>query len=174
MRSFKRLAILVLAVAMVFACNVTAHAATSQGTYPTRKGLILVTSDWYRGLIPTGHAAIVYNQNNVIEATASGVVIGRNNWTNTKRTVWGVKVKGTSVSQEAQAANWAYRQRGKRYNYNYYNPWSRDKFYCSQLVWAAYYDNFKINMNTAAFGVAVHPMELVNTSKTQTVFYFHR
>ena len=56
----------------------------------------------------------------VIEATVSAVVLGRINWTNAKRTVWGVKVKGTSVSEGAQAANWAYRQREKRYKYIYY------------------------------------------------------
>lgn len=27
------------------------------GVYPTRKGVILVTKDKYKGLIPTGHAA---------------------------------------------------------------------------------------------------------------------
>ena len=30
------------------------------GVYPTRKGVILVTKDKYKDLIPTGHAAIIY------------------------------------------------------------------------------------------------------------------
>lgn len=34
--------------------------AAYSGTYPTYKGTILVTSDKFKGLVPTGHAAIVF------------------------------------------------------------------------------------------------------------------
>ena len=37
-------------------------AAKITGKYPVRKGTILVTSDAYKGLIPTGHAAMVWNE----------------------------------------------------------------------------------------------------------------
>jgi len=30
----------------------------SIGTYPRRKGVILVTKDKFKGIIPTGHAAL--------------------------------------------------------------------------------------------------------------------
>lgn len=56
----------------------------SSGNYPRRKGVILVTSDCYKGLIPTGHAAIVYSSNKVVESLSKGVTTGQNNW-NKKR-----------------------------------------------------------------------------------------
>lgn len=56
------------------------------------------------------------------------------------------------------------------YNYNYFNVKTRAKFYCSHLVWASFKDKYKIDLNTSAFGRAVHPLELVSTSKTRTVY----
>src|SRR5690554_5790453 len=50
------------------------------GSYPTRKGVILVTADKWKGVVPLGHAAIVYSDQKVIEALQDGVVIGRNDW----------------------------------------------------------------------------------------------
>lgn len=38
----------------------TTLASTSTGTYPTYKGTILVTADKFSGIIPTGHAAIIF------------------------------------------------------------------------------------------------------------------
>ena len=35
----------------------------------------------------------------------------------------------------------AYHQLGKPYNWNIWNKWDTTKYYCSQLVWRAYYDN---------------------------------
>ena len=46
----------------------------------------------------------------------------------------------------------------------------KEKFYCSQLVWAAFKDNYGIDLDTSDFGDAVHPMELVNSSKTYTIY----
>lgn len=63
-----------------------------------------------------------------------------------------------------------YRQLGKPYNYNYFNVSTRKKFYCSQLVWVAFKDNYGIDLDTSDFGDAVHPMELVNSSKTYTIY----
>lgn len=50
------------------------------GVYPTRKGVILVTKDKYKDLIPTGHAAIIYTKTSVIESLSKGVVKGKNDW----------------------------------------------------------------------------------------------
>ncbi len=174
MKSTRKVVLLIMTMVMIVTCSVTAQAATVRGKYPTRKGTILVTSDFYLGLIPTGHAAIVYNRNYVVEAVAKGVILGRNNWMNTRREVYGLTVKKTSSGQDAYAADWAYRQRGKKYNFNYFNTSTRNKFYCSQLVWAAFYDNFRINLDTWRFGKAVHPMELVYSGYTSTIFYYHR
>lgn len=175
----QRLITATLAVVTAFSvlCMVPAQkaqAATQSGKYPTRKGAILVTPDAYKNLIPTGHAAIVVNSSTVVESVSNGVVYGKNNWKATKKKVYGVSVRSTTSKQDAQACDWCIRQRGKKYNINYFNVNTRSKFYCSQLVWAAFKDNFGINLNTSQFGNAIHPMELVNTSKTYTTYYYKR
>lgn len=140
------------------------------GTYPTRKGVILVTPDKYKNLLPTGHAAIIYTSSTVVESLDYGVTTGANNWNSTKSACYGVTVSGTTVAQDSQAADWCYSQIGKPYNWNYLDRWTRNSFYCSQLVYASYLDNFGIDLDTAAWLSAVHPMELVNSSNTYTVY----
>lgn len=85
-------------------------------------------------------------------------------------TLRSISVKGTTVDEDNEASNWCYRQLGKPYNYNYFNVSTRKKFYCSQLVWAAFKDNYGIDLDTSDFGDAVHPMEFVNSSKTYTIY----
>ncbi len=140
------------------------------GTYPRRKGVILVTGDKLKGIIPTGHAAIVYAYGTVVESLSGGVTTGANDWYQTRTTCYGVTVIGTTVAQDETAANWCYGKRGLPYNWNYLNPYTRSSFYCSQLVYAAFLDNYGINLDTGDFGVAVHPMELVNTSRTSLIY----
>lgn len=142
----------------------------SIGSYPTRKGVILITKDKFKGLIPTGHAAIVWDKTKVIESLAKGVTWGKNNWNLKKKTCYGVSVKSTTINNDRGAANWCRNQIGKPYNYNYLNVNTRSKFYCSQLVWAAYKDKYGVNLNTSKFGKAIHPMELVETSKTRMIY----
>lgn len=144
--------------------------ARSMGIYPTRKGLILVTADAYKDLIPTGHAAIVYNATTVVESLAKGVTTGNNNWNESKKSCYGVTVKGTTITQDEAAANWCYNQISKPYNFIYLNTSTREKFYCSQLIWAAYLDNYGIDLNTDTFWNAVHPLELVSSDKTKLVY----
>lgn len=140
------------------------------GTYPTRYGVILVTADKYKGLIPTGHAGIIWTSSTIVESLSNGVTTGPNDWNTSKTSCYGISVKGTTVDEDNEASNWCYRQLGKPYNYNYFNVSTRKKFYCSQLVWAAFKDNYGIDLDTSDFGDAVHPMELVNSSKTYTIF----
>lgn len=141
------------------------------GTYPTEKGTILVT---YDGI--AGHAAIVYDQTHVVESISSGVILGNNDWYNTRTTCTGVVVNDTTSEQDRMAADWCYKQIGKPYNYNFFNTSTRDKFYCSQLVWAAFYENYGIDLNTDAFnssllgGNPIHPAELVSSEKTSIVY----
>lgn len=142
----------------------------SSGTYPTRSGMILVTADKYKGLIPTGHAAIVWVTSTVVESLSDGVTTGPNDWNTSKKTCYGVTVRGTSTKEDDEASNWCYKQIGKPYNYNYLNVNTRSKFYCSQLVWAAFKDNYGINLNTDDFGAAIHPMEIVNSPKAQLIY----
>lgn len=142
----------------------------STGTYPTRKGVILVTEDKYKDIIPTGHAAIVYSSGYVVESLADGVVMGKNNWNITRETCYGVTVIGTTVAADGVVADWCYNQIGKPYNYNYLNVSTRETFYCSQLVWAGFKDVCGIDLNTIAFLGAVHPIELVDSSNTGTIY----
>ena len=142
----------------------------ASGTYPTRKGVILVTDDKYKGILPTGHAAIIYSSTRVVESLENGVVMGANDWNTSESTCYGVTVRGTTTSEDASAANWCYRQLGKSYNFNYFNTGTREKFYCSQLVWAAFYDNYGIDLSTSAFGSAIHPSELVDSGNTYTIY----
>lgn len=144
----------------------------SVGIYPTRNGVILVTADAWKGLIPTGHAGIIWDGKKglIIESLSDGVQTGPNNWNKTKKTCYAVGVKKTSEDQDNSASNWCANQRGKKYNFNYFNTSTRKTFYCSQLVWASFLDNYGIDMNTSAYGGAVHPMELVNTPETDLIY----
>ncbi|MDO4469738.1 MAG: YiiX/YebB-like N1pC/P60 family cysteine hydrolase [Bacillota bacterium] len=145
-------------------------ATRSTGSYPTRKGVILVTADAYKGLIPTGHAGIIYNAFTVVESTSKGVVTGKNNWNKSKKTCYGVSVRSTTSEQDRKAADWCYNQLKKPYNYNFLNIGTRKEFYCSQLVWAAFKDKYGIDLNTKTFGKAIHPLELVTSSKTSIIY----
>ncbi|HPU62643.1 MAG TPA: YiiX/YebB-like N1pC/P60 family cysteine hydrolase [Mobilitalea sp.] len=151
----------------------------STGTYPTRKGVILVTADKFKGILPLGHAAIIYSASYVVEALSDGVVLGKNNWNTTRETCYGVTVSSTTATQDAQAADYCYNQLNKPYNYNYFNMGTREKFYCSHLVWAAFKDLFGIDLNTSFADIvigntvisqAIHPLELVDTSLTYTIY----
>lgn len=51
---------------------------TDSNSYPTRRGVILVTEDKYKGLIPLGHSGIVWTSTTVVESISQGVVTGRN------------------------------------------------------------------------------------------------
>jgi len=140
------------------------------GTYPTRKGVILVTADWYKGLLPTGHSGIIWSNTTVVESLANGVTTGPNNWNLTKNSCYGVTTYDTTAEEDALASDWCYSQIGKPYNYNYFNPYTRSSFYCSQLVYASYLDLYSINLDTFSYLNAVHPMELVNSSETFTIY----
>lgn len=169
--------ITLIVCAMTGAVNI--YAATIEGTYPVQKGMILVTSDWSYGVLPSGHAAIVWDENTVIEAQTGGVMMGLNDWMSNRSEVYGVQVKGLTQEQCAAAADWCMQQLGKPYNYNYLNKRTRDEFYCSQLVWAAFYDLYNIDLsivstNPLTWTTAVHPMELVNSDKTETIFHFQK
>lgn len=140
------------------------------GQYSTRTGVILVTPDKFLDILPLGHSAIIRSSTSVVEATARGVVVGPNNWYRTKNKCYAVSVRDTTLEQDKVAARWCYAQRRKPYNFNYFNIWTRSRLYCSQLIWAAYLDNFGINLDTPAFDYAIHPLELIATPKTYMIY----
>ncbi|MDH6603515.1 uncharacterized protein YycO [Bacilli bacterium PM5-9] len=151
---------------------------SSKKDYPTKKGTILVTPDNFKRILPVGHAAIIINKNYVYEATSKGVIRGANNWHLTKKRTFGLRVKNLGVKAHNNAVNYIAKQKNKKYNYNFFNTKTRKKFYCSHLVWSSFYDNFKINIDTKLFGLAgkkqgaIHPLELVLSNRTKTIFYY--
>lgn len=157
--------------------NASVSAASAPANYPTRKGMILVTSDFYKGLIPTGHSAIVYSATQVVESVSSGVVMGKNDWWSSKNSSAAGSVNSTTVAQDAAAAEWCKGQLGKPYNFNYFNIGTRSSFYCSQLVWASYFDNYHIDLNTDAFntilGNPIHPLELLANDLTYISYKYN-
>lgn len=135
------------------------------------KGAILVTSDSYKGLIPTGHAAIMYSKYKVVESLIDGVQFGDNDWCSTKSLYYAARVKSITAKKEAAVAEWCKSQIGKPYNFVYSNKKRSDKFYCSQLVWSGYFVKTGIDLDTQKFGFAVHPLELINNGK---VIIYHK
>ena len=147
--------------------------------YPTTKGTILVTPDNFLKVLPIGHAAIVVNKDYVYEATSKGVVRGLNNWLLTKKRMFGLRVTGLSNTTHSKAVDLISKQLKKKYNWNFFNTKTRNTFYCSHLIWATFYDHFKVNLDTKFFGLAgknknaaIHPLELVLAKSTKTIFYY--
>ncbi len=80
-------------------------------------------------------------------------------------------VKSTTVNQDYNAlVIGSTKKKGKPYNPNFWNCYQTGSFYCSQLVWAAYYYTAGVNLNKSdndiGGAIAVHPGEFVKNSKT--------
>jgi hypothetical protein len=146
------------------------------GVYPTTKGKILVTADWFKSLLPTGHAALVINQSSAYTALSNGVTVEPNDWYNPDRhqTAFGLDVTKTNATQEAKATDWCAQHVGKPYNYIFVLPSRTDAYYCSSLIWQAYQKTCNVNLNTSAWSLLglniVHPMEFVDSSQTTLLY----
>lgn len=149
----------------------------SYGSWSWRDGVICLTDARYKGIINHGHAGIVaaapyYDA--VIEANPdTGVKPHYGSWaTRFDGQVWQIGIRSTSVAQDQKAAQWAARQIGKPYNWNFYDVWNRKKFYCSQLVWAAYRDTVgpSADISLNDYGAAIHPFELYRHSNTALIY----
>ncbi len=141
----------------------------STSSYPTRSGVILVTTDGSISGIGTGHAGIVWSSATTVESFPDGgVQTMPNNWNSRYNSVYGVTVKGTTSNQDDSASNWCYNKRGDGYNWDFWNTSTRSKFYCSQLVWAAFNDKYDINLDDD--GGIIWPVDLVNTKNTSIVY----
>lgn len=162
------------------------------GSWSWRDGVMCLT-DGGKSMVffNSWHAAIVMPQNNYTVAEAinpeRGVVKtistpNTNNFSSryTKFTVWQVGVKTTTVNQDYQAGHWAGAQVGKPYNGEILGDIRRkDKFYCSQLVWAAYYYtcgydlDLPENNTHPIIGVStwrIHPKEILDHSGTVIIY----
>lgn len=59
---------------------------------------------------------------------------------------------------------------GKPYNYNFLDTLNRNAFYCSQLVWAGFYDNYGIDISTGFLGSIIYPMEILDSENTMVIY----
>jgi len=143
----------------------------SSGTYPTRSGVILVTSDSNTLGIHYGHAGIVWNPSTTVESMSDGVQRLPNIWNSRYNNIQGISVSDTTSEQDEKASDWCDDQVGKPYNWNFFNTSTRSKFYCSQLVWAAYKDLYDINIDSKSSipGVII-PVDLPNQPNVYTVY----
>lgn len=149
--------------------------SSTTGTWSWRDGVICITDSyasvsWFNN----GHAGIVAiapHYDSTVEANpSSGVSTIKGRWDNRfGGNVYQVGVVSTTVKQDQQAAQWACNQIGKPYGFPIALS-NRSKFYCSHLVYAAYLETTGVNLDTIAWPGFIHPFELLNTSKTETIF----
>ncbi|HEL1557479.1 hypothetical protein HO404_03070 [Streptococcus suis] len=145
------------------------------GSWSTRPGIIVVRDGKVSGIISVGHAGIMGAGNRhtyIIEANLlDGVQAKRKRWDDANQ-VWQLNVKNTSAEQDSAAAKWAMAQIGKYYNTNFNDIWNRERFYCSQLVWAAYRDTSGsgADLSSSLYGVAIHPYELRDHPNTLVIY----
>lgn len=119
-----------------------------------------------------GHAGLVENSTYVIEAfgnkgsSLNGVRRWSNNWTTRYVHFKGLKVNNATSTQYLNAKNIGVSHIGKPYNYNFFNITTTSSFYCSQLVWRAWY-NQGYDLND---GGAVWPVDLIESPQTYAFY----
>ena len=125
-----------------------------------------------------GHAAIVSNNKSVtIESFAKNYspigLDGVQRYSNSWRSRPGGKIllgnRVSSPQKRQAAASWASSQVGKPYNWNFFNKWDTNSYYCSQLVWRAWLTQGN-NIDYVTIDSIVTPAELVNSSATVTLW----
>jgi uncharacterized protein YycO len=91
----------------------------------------------------TDHVALVVDSYLVIEAhpdNPGGVVAYReNNWKARYEEIKGMKVSGANGIERNNAVNYAEAQLGEEYTLAT-THWTEDSWYCSKLVWRAWYE----------------------------------
>ena len=151
-------------------------AEAGKGTWSWRDGLICISDAKFSGVINHGHAGIVaaapYYQATIEANKETGVAVFYGSWEKRSGQIWQVGVNTTSVAEDQKAAQWDAKQIGKPYNHDFYNVWTRKKFYCSQLVWAAYRDTSgnRADVSLNDYGAAIHPFELRDHPNTTIVY----
>lgn len=149
------------------------------GSWSWRDGVICVTTQGFGSeSVNTWHAAIVAPQRPyvVIEAPKIGkpVDFRSGQWTSSTHTIWQVGVVSTTVNQDYNAGYWAGQQKDKPYNLNFWNSRQTNSFYCSQLVWAAYYYTAGVDLNKSdndiVGAIAIHPGEFVDNPNTAIIY----
>lgn len=123
----------------------------------------------------TDHVAIVKDMYTVIEAhpdnPGSVVAYRDNNWKTRYKKIKGLYVKGATTTQKTNAVKYAEAQLGDPYSLAT-TRWTEDKWYCSKLVWRAWYNQgFDIEGRSyEPRGTHVTPGDILDSPLT-VVFY---
>lgn len=128
-------------------------------------GDILITYDNETSGWNHGHAAIVRKNNDyIVEAwPKEGVRVYKNNWGNRFDSAYKFYVKGADDTDFNNAQKYAYSQLGKPYQLNVQKHFT-DAYYCSQLVWKAWYEqDFDVD---ADGGFLVTPADIDDSKLT--------
>jgi len=127
-----------------------------------------------------GHAAIVSNYSNnwTLESfmvgfseqspDKDGVMWQINNWKTRYDSVAGYWVTSSESGDYNNAAQYAENQLHEPYNINFFDVWDTERWYCSQLVWRAWYEQGEDLDGTA--NAVVMPKDLT-TSDHVYAFY---
>lgn len=117
-----------------------------------------------------GHTGIVSNMSGYVVESYGNQRLGSNgvrHWVNDWKTrytkVKALWVDGAKANDYTYVAAYNREQIGKAYNYNFFNISTTDRFYCSQLVWRAWYNRgWDLNYG----GSAVWPVDLIKSNHT--------
>lgn len=149
----------------------------STGSWSWRDGVICVTDSYASvSFFNNGHAGMIavapYYYATIEANPSDGVQIRYGDWPSKYSTgrIVQVGVLSTTEAQDQQAAQWACNRIGYPYQFGINRLGSRDAFYCSQLVYAAYKDVCGVDLNTIAWPGYIHPFELIDTSKTAIIY----
>ena len=140
--------------------------------YPKNfSGAILITND--NEILPfVGHAGIIINSHQIIESSClEGVHYGPNDWDISKKTCYCSTPKLISKQKSFLAANWSQSQINKKYNYNFFNWRNAEskKFYCSQIIWAAYYKTSQTDL-APNHPLILFPIDLISNQATKIIY----
>lgn len=123
----------------------------------------------------TDHVGIVVDSYTVIEAHPDnpnkGVDYRDNNWPSRYNRIKGLQVDNSTSSEKSNAVAYADKQIGKPYNL-LTTHWTEDEWYCSKLVWRAWYEQgYDIEGRTyEPRGTHVTPGDILDSPLT-SVFY---
>lgn len=135
-------------------------------------GYYFIGTEGSSGQLGTGHVAIVsdsqYRQ--TTEAYLNGGVQKYiRKWDNAKKFYKSMAIGSTST-RRANAVKYAVSKVGKPYNTNFFDKWTESKFYCSQLVWRAWY-NQGIDIDDRKTDTIVSPIEVGLSNNTYKFEY---
>lgn len=123
----------------------------------------------------TDHVGLVKDSYVVIEShpdnPGGDVAYRDNNWGTRYNEIKGMEVKNASWTNQSEAIDYAEDQLGEPYNI-WSGRWSTDEWYCSKLVWRAYYSQ-GIDLEGRTYeprGTHITPGDILDNPQT-LVFY---